>query len=88
MNQNTIIDQLEYDSASGALKYKEVRYLLIRPETIVGFQKTIEKQSRKDAQDALFQGGYHGGVFVSQKVQGDTEPFRQGDHQLYDGHGS
>jgi len=28
MNQNSIIEQLMYDPASGALKYKDVRYLL------------------------------------------------------------
>ncbi len=56
MNQNSIIDQLRYDPVSGALNYRDVRYLLIRPETIVGFQKTIEKHSRTGAQEALFQG--------------------------------
>jgi predicted hydrocarbon binding protein len=69
MNQNSIIDQLIYDPASGALKYKDVRYLLIRPETIVGFQKTIEKHSRKEAQDALFQGGYQGGYLSAKKYK-------------------
>lgn len=69
MNQNAIIDQLVYDPASGALKYKDVRYLLIRPETIVGFQKTIEEHSRKAAQDALFQGGYQGGYLSAKKYQ-------------------
>jgi predicted hydrocarbon binding protein len=69
MNQNSIIEQLMYDPASGALKYKDVRYLLIRPETIVGFQKTIEKHSRKGAQEALFQGGYQGGHLSAKKYK-------------------
>ena len=69
MNQNSIIDQLMYDSASGALTYRDVRYLLIRPETIVGFQKTIEKHSRTGAQEALFQGGYRGGYLSAKKYK-------------------
>ena len=69
MNENSIIDELVYDPASGALTYKDVRYVVIRPETIVGFQKTIEKHSRKGAQDALFQGGYQGGYLSAKKFK-------------------
>lgn len=69
MTKNSILDELEYDPASGALCYKDVRYLLIRPETIVGFQKAIEKQSRTAAIDALFQGGYQGGYLSAKKYK-------------------
>ena len=69
MNENSIIDQLVYDSASGALTYRDIRYVVIRPETIVGFQKTIEKHSWKGAQDALFQGGYQGGYLSAKKFK-------------------
>jgi predicted hydrocarbon binding protein len=69
MAENSILDELKYDAASGALTYREVRYLLIRPETIVGFQKTIEKHSRTGAQDALFQGGYRGGYLSAKKYK-------------------
>ena len=69
MNQNAMIDQLVYDPANGALTYKDVRYLLIRPETIVGFQKTVEKHSRKGAQEALFEGGYRGGYLSAKKYK-------------------
>ena len=69
MNANSIIDQLVYDSASGALTYRDVRYVVIRPETIIGFQKTIEKHSREGARDALFQGGYQGGYLSAKKFK-------------------
>ncbi|MEJ2221189.1 MAG: 4-vinyl reductase [Desulfobacterales bacterium] len=69
MNVNSIIDQLVYDSASGALTYRDVRYVVIRPETIIGFQKTIEKHSREGARDALFQGGYQGGYLSAKKFK-------------------
>jgi len=69
MNQNTILDQLIYHPDSGALTYENIRYLLIRPETIVGFQKTVEKHSRKGAQEALFQGGYRGGYLSAKNYK-------------------
>ena len=69
MKHNSIIDQLIFDPDTGSLKYKDVRYLLIRPETLVGFQKTIENHSRKTAREALFQGGYRGGYLSAQKYK-------------------
>lgn len=69
MNQNSIIEQLKYDTGAGALTYRDVRYLLIRPETIVGFQKSIEKHSREIAREALFQGGYQGGYLSAKKYK-------------------
>jgi predicted hydrocarbon binding protein len=69
MNQNSIIGQLKFDPEVGALTYRDVRYLLIRPETIVGFQKTIEKHSRKGAREALFEGGYQGGYLSAKKYK-------------------
>ena len=69
MKVNSIIEQLVYNSASGALTYKDIRYVLIRPETIVGFQKTIEKHSRQGAREALFRGGYQGGYLSAKKFK-------------------
>jgi hypothetical protein len=69
MDKNSIIDQLVYDSPSGALTYRDVRYVVIRPETIIGFQKTIEKHDLKGARDALFQGGYQGGYLSAKKFK-------------------
>lgn len=69
MNVNSIIDQLVYDSASGALTYRDIRYVLIRPETIVGFQKAIEEHNLQVARDALFQGGYQGGYLSAKKFK-------------------
>jgi predicted hydrocarbon binding protein len=69
MAENSILDELKYDFASGALKYKDVRYLLIRPETIVGFQKAIEQHSPTAVRDAFFQGGYQGGYLSAKKYK-------------------
>ena len=69
MNKNAIINELVYDATSGRLTYRDIRYVIIRPETIVGFQKTIEKHSHKDARNAMFQGGYQGGYLSAKKFK-------------------
>lgn len=69
MAKNSILDELAYDPSAGALTYKDIRYLLIRPETIVGFQKAIEEHNRTSARDAFFQGGYQGGYLSAKKYK-------------------
>ena len=69
MPDNSILDELTYDSGSGALRYKDVRYMLIRPETVIGFQKTIEQSNSELAQDAFFQGGFRGGYLSAKKYK-------------------
>ncbi len=69
MAENSILDELEYDPVTGALSYKDVRYLLMRPETIVGFQKATEKHSPTAARHAFFQGGYQGGYLSAKKYK-------------------
>jgi len=69
MDKNSILDQLEYDPSSGALTYKGVRYILIRPETIAGFQHALEKISPKDTRKAFFKGGFEGGFLSATKYK-------------------
>lgn len=69
MSENSIIDELEYDQGSGSLLYKGVRYLLIRPETIAGFQKALAEACGKHAEEKLFAGGYAGGRLSAQKFK-------------------
>ena len=69
MSDNSILNELAYDSASGALNFKDVRYMLIRPETVIGFQKAIEENNRELAQDAFFQGGFRGGFLSAQNYR-------------------
>lgn len=69
MTGNSILDELSYDRPSGALTYKGVRYLLIRPETITGFQRKVERISEKDAGESLFSGGFAGGSLSTRKYK-------------------
>lgn len=61
MKRKPFIHQVRYDVAKGLLSYNGIRYIAIRPETIVGFQKSVERKIGKSAGNALFEGGYEGG---------------------------
>ena len=69
MSDNSILDGIVYDKSSGALTYKGVRYLLIRPETIAGFHKAVNASLGKEADDSLFEGGFTGGFLSSKKYK-------------------
>ena len=69
MSGNSILDELAFDSASGALSFHDVRYMLIRPETLIGIQKAIEEKNRRLAQDAFYQGGFRGGYLSAQNYR-------------------
>jgi predicted hydrocarbon binding protein len=63
-----LLDEIEYEGDSGSLLYRGVRYLLIRPETIVGFQKHIEEKFGSDAaREAMFAGGFQGGKLSAER---------------------
>ncbi len=69
MSKNPILDELKYDQSSGSLRYKGMRYLLIRPETIAGFQKALVESCGKEVEDKLFEGGYTGGSLSAKKYK-------------------
>ncbi len=67
--ENPILRDLTFDGAQGAILYKDVRYLLIRPETLVAFQKAAEEQLGAAADDLLFTGGFTGGTLSGKKYR-------------------
>ena len=66
---NAILDEIVYNPDKGALHYKEVRYLLIRPETLAGMQKALERVSGTEANEIIFQGGFDGGYLSARKYR-------------------
>ena len=66
---NSILADLKFDDARGALLYNDVRYLLIRPETLIAFQKAAEEKLGAGADDLLFQGGFTGGTLSGKKYR-------------------
>jgi len=67
--ENEVLKDLSFDPGKGALFFKEVRYLLIRPETLIAFQKAMEKETGEKASELLFQSGFHGGSLSSKKYR-------------------
>jgi predicted hydrocarbon binding protein/ActR/RegA family two-component response regulator len=69
MAENEILNEIEYDGQKGALHYKGVRYLLIRPETLAAMQKAMESVCGKEAGEIIFQGGFEGGLLSAKKYK-------------------
>ena len=69
MSENSILDELVYDSSSGTLNYKGVRYLMIRPDTIVGLQRALDESCGKDTDKGFFEGGFTGGSLSAKKYK-------------------
>jgi predicted hydrocarbon binding protein len=61
-DKNDILDGIEFDADSGSLKFKDVRYLLVRPETVMGFFKAVFDELGAQAGELAFSGGYTGGA--------------------------
>lgn len=66
---NSILADLKFDDARGALLYKEVRYLLIRPETLIAFQKAAEEKLGAGADELLYAGGFTGGTLSAKRYR-------------------
>ncbi|MEE8449916.1 MAG: V4R domain-containing protein [Thermodesulfobacteriota bacterium] len=66
---NQILDNLEYDSQSGCISFKEVRYILVRPETIMALLSSLEEELGERAGQFFYQGGMSGGRLSAQKYK-------------------
>jgi len=67
--ENQILKELIFDSEEGGLFFKEVRYLLVRPETLAALQKAAEKEFGEKASQILYQSGYEGGSLSSKRYR-------------------
>ena len=76
---NSVLAELEWEPGTGALTFKEVRYLLIRPETLMHFQHAVETEVGPDrAGELLYLGGFAGGQLSGRKFM---ETFGLGDRE-------
>ena len=66
---NSILDNLEYDEGQGTVTFKGVRYMLIRPDSVVDFQKAVEAELGERTAEMMTAGGYTGGSRSSQKYR-------------------
>ncbi len=67
--ENIILKELHFISEKGGLFYRDVRYLLIRPETLASFQRGIERELGGKASHILYQSGYQGGTLSSKRYR-------------------
>jgi len=77
--ENTILQGLTFDAAAGRLAFKDVRYLLIRPETLAAFQKAVEAELGERAGELLYQGGFTGGSLSARRYR---EVFGYSDREI------
>ena len=64
-----IAEALEFDKEEGVLSFQGVRYFLLRPETMVAFQKAAERELGERASDLMFRSGFAGGSASSRKYR-------------------
>ena len=75
---NEILDNLNVET--GRLTFKEVRYMLIRPDTVVDFQKAVEAMVGPDkCAEAMMAGGHTGGARSSKHYK---EVFNYTDQEI------
>ncbi len=67
--KNEIIEGLEFNQEIGELSFKGVRYMLIRPETIIGFQKRAEELFGEKSNDLFYQSGLEAGKLSTVKYR-------------------
>ncbi len=77
--KNSILDSLEYDADEGRIAFKDVRYMIIRPDTVVDFQKAVEAEIGEGVAEMMMAGGYAGGSRSSRRYK---ELFNYSDEEI------
>ncbi len=67
--ENSILDNLEYDAEEGRITFKDVPYMVIRPDTVVDFQKAVEAEVGERVAEMMMAGGYTGGSRSSRRYK-------------------
>lgn len=67
--ENSVLRELAWDAGAGRLFFKDVPYLLIRPETLVAFQKAVEAELGERAGELLARGGHTGGALSTRRYR-------------------
>lgn len=74
-----ILKELYVVQEMGGLFYRKVRYLLIRPETLISFQKATERELGPKANQILFESGFTGGTLSARRYR---EAFSFSDEEI------
>jgi son of sevenless-like protein len=77
---NSILENVQWSADSGAITFNDVRYMLIRPDTIVDLQKAVEAMvGPESCAGAMMAGGHTGGSRSSRRYK---EVFGYSDQQI------
>jgi predicted hydrocarbon binding protein len=68
---NEILNNITFDPEKGAIHFKGVRYLIIRPETIMEMFTNLYNTVGETAVEAFYQGGFTGGKLSSTRFKND-----------------
>jgi len=69
MKKNRILDNLEYSDEDGIINFKGVRYLILRPDTIMRMYEKLRSRYGEDVDSYFFAGGFEGGRLSSEKYR-------------------
>jgi len=69
MGENKIIGNIEYYENEGLITYKGVRYMILRPETIMTMYQNLRLKYGSNVDIHFFQGGFEGGRLSSEKYK-------------------
>jgi predicted hydrocarbon binding protein len=69
MPKNRILDELGFEPAGGRISFHGVRYLVIRPETLVSIQRAMEIELGASAGRILFDAGRTGGTLSAARFR-------------------
>ena len=76
---NSILDNVQWDADRGAITFKDVRYMLIRPDTVVDFQKAVEAEAGPDKCAEMMMAGMAVGIFGGDVASEETLCRSKGD---------
>ena len=69
MEKGSLLSQIEFHQETGSLLFKDVRYMLIRPETLSALQKWIEKELGPRGADLIYESGFTGGRLSAERYR-------------------
>ncbi len=87
--RNPVLEALQYEAETGTLGFNGIRYMLIRPETVVEIQKVIEEKFGVEAAwEIFYRSGFRGTSLTARKLLNSgltpeqclEEMFRMGGH--------
>ncbi len=69
MEKESLLSQIEFHQEAGSLLFKDVRYVLIRPETLGALQKGIERELGPKGADLIYESGFAGGRLSTERYR-------------------